>query len=135
VFLKIDHINISVKNIKTSFGWYQDIFGFRLVEEGQNSSGSKYVVIENNDFMICMSENPNWKSPSLEANDLTHKIFHFGLRIENESVWKELIKLHDLTLTYGEVDYPRSKSWYVLDPDGYEIEVSCLKRVKAMFEA
>lgn len=84
--------------------------------------------------MICMSEHLNWKSLNLEANNQQHKIFHFGFRVDNEMEWKELIRIHDLTLTYGEVDYPRSKSWYVLDPDGYEIEVSCLKGGHKMFE-
>jgi catechol 2,3-dioxygenase-like lactoylglutathione lyase family enzyme len=116
VFLKIDHVNISVKNIKVSVKWYRDVFGFEKVESGLNSSGSKYVVIENQDTMICMSEHINWKPLYLQANDQQHKIFHFGFRVDNELERKEVIRIHDLTLTYDEVDYPRSKSWYVLDP-------------------
>lgn len=133
MFQKIDHVNISIKNIDESVLWYGKVFGFRKVEQGLNMSGSKFAIIENQDTMICMSEYPGWTSPDLKGNKNQHQIFHFGFRIKDETKWKELIEKLDLTFTYDEISYPRSKSWYVLDLNGYEIEVSYLKEGVAMF--
>lgn len=133
MFQKIDHINISVKNLIESVAWYEKVFGFKTVEQGRSQAGAKYVIVENHDFMLCMYEHPEWKAPNFEINTNKHQIFHVGFRITDELKWKELIRTLNLTLAYDEISYPRSKSWYVLDPNGYEIEVSCLKEGVAMF--
>ena len=47
----------------------------------------------------------------------TQRIFHFGLRVDNEDEWKAKIKKHDLKLYYGgKIAYPHSRSWYIRDP-------------------
>ncbi len=135
MFQKIDHINISIKDINESVLWYEKVFGFKKVEEGLNMSGSKFVIVENQDIMMCMSEYPTWKAPNLKGDKEQHQIFHFGFRIQDEVKWKQLVLDLDLKLTYGEIIYPRSKSWYVLDPNGYEIEVSYLTKGPKMFES
>jgi catechol-2,3-dioxygenase len=133
MFQKIDHVNISVNDIFESENWYEKVFGFKKVEEGINMSGRKFVIVARNDNMICMSANPGLISADADNGNKQHQIFHFGFRVNDQVKWKEIIQEHHLTLTYGEIDYPRSKSWYVLDPNGYEIEVSWLKSGNEMF--
>lgn len=135
MFQKIDHINVSVKNINETVLWYGNVFGFKKVEEGSSLSGVKFVIIENKDTMLCIYEHPDWKASDLNGPTTQHQIFHIGFRITDEAKWRERIKEFDLTLSYGEINYPRSNSWYVLDPNGYEIEVSCLKEGVTMFGA
>jgi len=38
--------------------------------------------------------------------------------------WLETVERHGIEIQYGgEVEWPHSRSWYVFDPTGYEIEV------------
>lgn len=87
--------------------------------------GRNYAILENNDFMICMTEQPWRQSADKDDDKDTHRIYHFGLRISDISTWREIVKSQGLQLYYGgEVQYPHSKSWYIHDPSGHEIEVS-----------
>jgi len=124
--LRLDHINISVKNLDKSINWYQTIFGFQKVEEGVNHIGAKWAILAFNDSMIAMSEYTHRKDPIIyNVNAENHAIFHFGIRIDNIEDWRSKVKLHNLKLYYGgEVKYPFSVSWYIHDPTGHEIEVS-----------
>lgn len=132
MFQKIDHVNISVKDIAVSAHWYETVFGFKVVEAGLNMSGSKYAIVENQDTMICMSEHPDWKEPGQDLKN-QHQIFHFGFRVLDLDLWRSKIHMLGLVLTAEEIRYQRSISWYVLDPNGYEIEVSYLLEGGRMF--
>lgn len=133
MFQKIDHINVSVKNIDETVEWYVKVFGFRKVEDGISKSGEQFVIIENLDCMLCLYEHPNWSAPNFNGPTTQHQIFHIGFRITDEIKWKQMIKDHNITIIYDEVQFPRSKSWYVMDPSGYEIEVSYLTKGPTMF--
>ena len=71
-----------------------------------------------------MGESPEKASASDEETS-HHKIYHFGIRVSDLAAWEGKIKEHRLRLNYGGViEYPHSRSWYVSDPSGHEIEVS-----------
>ena len=131
--LKLDHINLSVSSAQQSVQWYREIFGFEKVEEGLNSEGKPWVIIANNDSMLCMSEMK--RSPRTgEGDSKQHQVFHFGFRIKDLDAWEQKLKQHQLKLYYGGVnEYPHSKSWYVKDPDGYTIEVSYTEGEQLLF--
>ncbi len=40
--IKLDHINLTVENLKESIEWYRKIFGFELVESGATPQGNKW---------------------------------------------------------------------------------------------
>lgn len=119
---RLDHINISVSNIASSLKWYRKVFGFELVEEGEQNA-RKWAIIRSGDALICFSENPDRKI--LTGHEF-HRLNHFGFTITDEKKWESIINLEKLELLYGGevVIYPHSKAWYVSDPDGYEIEVA-----------
>jgi catechol 2,3-dioxygenase-like lactoylglutathione lyase family enzyme len=77
MFQKIDHVNISVNDIFESANWYEKVFGFKKVEEGINMSGGKFVIVAQNDTMICMSANPGLISADVDNGNKQHQIFHF----------------------------------------------------------
>ncbi len=39
--IKLDHINLTLANLKQSIEWYGKIFGFELVESGISPQGTK----------------------------------------------------------------------------------------------
>ena len=127
--LKIDHVNISVKNLRTTVDWYKKIFNFKTVEQGIRQ-GRKWEIIRNGDSMLCLNEWSNKKSFRESEEDLkgVNLINHFSLRINNESKWKKIMSREDLEYSYeSPTYYPHSTSWYILDPNGIEIEVTLWK--------
>lgn len=116
--INLDHINLSVENLEHSIQWYQNTFGFELVEKGKHKD-TPYAIVRNNESMLCMYELPGKQKP--EASE-THKIYHFGLRIKDPVVWEKQIDEQKINI-HHDWDYPHSKSWYLFDPSGHEIEV------------
>jgi catechol-2,3-dioxygenase len=53
-----------------------------------------------------------------------HGLNHFALRITDRKDWQRTVDRENIHVEYGgPVTWPHSKSWYVRDPTGYEIEV------------
>lgn len=123
--IKLDHVNLTVGNLNESVDWYGKVFGFELVEHGIGRVGQRWAIVAKNDSMICMSEYVERKSAAQDYDEDHHKFYHFGIRVSDVEAWEEKVKSLKLRLYYGGVnDYPGSKSWYIHDPSGHEIEVS-----------
>lgn len=123
--IKLDHINLTVSDLQKSIQWYQKIFGFELVESGTTPEGIKWGILAFNDSMICMTEYPDRTLANKSDDRSVHQIYHFGLRVSDEDTWKKTVQDNQLKLYYGgQITYPNSKSWYIHDPSGHEIEVS-----------
>jgi catechol 2,3-dioxygenase-like lactoylglutathione lyase family enzyme len=123
--IKLDHINLTVKNVSESIAWYSKAFGFQLVEKGVGSYGQPWAIVASNDSMIVMGEFPEKSNADLEPESKFHRINHFGIRVTDQTEWEKIVKENRLKLNYGGViHYPNSRSWYVEDPSGHEIEVS-----------
>lgn len=123
--IKLDHVNMTVGNMNESIDWYGRVFGFELVERGVNQSGRPWAIVAHDDSMICMTEYRERKSAAQQGDQGFHQFYHFGIRVSDEREWQEKVDRFKLKVKYGGVcEYPRSKSWYVADPNGHEIEVS-----------
>jgi catechol-2,3-dioxygenase len=132
--IKIDHINLTVDSLNHSIVWYRQIFGFELVESGTTPQGVKWGIVAFNDFMICMTEYAGRVAADRTEDQSAHQIYHFGIRVSDLEHWQHTIKDHNLKLFYGgKIEYPFSKSWYVHDPSGHEIEVSYATQGRLQF--
>ena len=122
---KIDHINLSVANLERSLEWYWKVFGFEKKESGLSPRGRPFAIIESQGFMLCLYEEPQRKRASDFNQTEFHQLNHFGLRISDPIEWRKTLKKNSIAVGYGgEIQYPRSTSWYIQDPSGHEIEVS-----------
>lgn len=122
---RLDHINLTVTNLEESLKWYKEVFGFKKLEGGVTNLGKVWAIVGLDDSMIAMSEYSE-KIPADKNRDYSaHRIFHFGIRVSDLRDWKERLQRLNLRLYYGgEIEYPHSRSWYIHDPSGHEIEVS-----------
>jgi len=113
----IDHVNMKVKDLEKSVEFYKNLFGFEIKqEENPNKIDAPSKIIGNDSIKLCMYEVPDM---SPEGG-----IAHFGFNIAN---FNEVItRCKDLgveVLYGGIVDWDKSKSVYIVDPSGYEIEL------------
>jgi len=127
----LDHLNLTVRSFEESVAWYGRVFRFALVEEGIGE-GIRWGILRSEGgrgfAMLCVYERPEYRPTDGEAlRDLgLHGIRHFGLRVRDEREWRALLERERLEAE--EIRYPRSTSWYIHDPTGYDIEVSCWDR-------
>lgn len=116
--ISIDHVNMKVKNLNESLKFYNDLFGFVIKqEENPNKSEVPSKIIGNNSIKLCLYEVP----------DMTPEggIAHFGFHVTNFNKVLDNCKILGVEVLYGGmVDWEKSKSIYILDPNGYEIELS-----------
>ncbi len=134
--VKLDHINLTVTNLKESIAWYGKIFGFKLVESGTTPQGVQWGIVAFNDSMICMTEYSDRIEADKFEDNSVHQIYHFGIRVSDIEKWQRTIQEHKLKLYYGgQIQYPSSKSWYVHDPSGHTIEVSHTTQDRLQFPA
>ena len=119
----LDHLNMTVSSLPRTVDWYARVFGFELVEEGSHR-GRPWGIIRSADAMLCIYEDPDRGSPELSEH-ASHGVAHFGLRIDDRPSWEATVARESVEVLYdGPVRWAHSTSWYVEDPNGYEIEVA-----------
>lgn len=120
--LRVDHLNMTVNSLEETERWYARVFGFAAVERGVRN-GHRWAILRQSDTMLCVYEYPELKRG--QGDGPRHRIFHFGLRVDDRSAWEATIEREKLEIDYGgAIRYPHSLSWYLSDPTGHELEVS-----------
>jgi len=110
----IDHINMEVKDLEHSVKFYKNLFGFEIKKE-QPEEKSK--IIGNDHIKLCLYENPEMKHEGAIA--------HFGFHVENFDEIMKTCESLGVTIHYdGPVQFEKSRSIYISDPNGYDIELS-----------
>ena len=136
--LKLDDLNLNVRNLDESIQWYQNIFGFEVVEHGFYFK-RPWAIIKKDNLMLALNqikEKPSSdKDYAVYENGLV--LNHFALRFEeSEKQWLQKIKENRLQTYFDSpVNWPHSTSWYVKDPNGYNIEVVKWKANAIQFDS
>ncbi len=113
----IDHVNMKVKDLEQSVKFYKNLFGFEIKqEENANKLDAPSKIIGNDTIKLCFYEVPDMSPQG--------GIAHFGFNIANFNQVIEKCKELGVEILYGGiVDWEKSKSVYIVDPSGYEIEL------------
>lgn len=116
----IDHLNLNVKNLDETVSFYHTLFGLEVKESGKSSRGNPYAIIGKKDaFYLCLYENPEFGT----GDDTVFN--HLGINVEDFAPVLPLLKERNIEVHYGGVvDYGKSRSYYITDPNGIEIEIS-----------
>jgi len=132
----LDHVNLTVSDFDETVEWYGRILDFELVEQGVDA-GKRWGVIRSGDAMLCIYERPGYmyKDRFEFESEKTHAMRHVGLRFSDRAEWEARIEREGIELREGYVIENRhSKSWYIQDPTGHEIEVACWNNDEITFE-
>jgi len=115
----LDHINLFVSDLDKSVEFYQRYFGFKTFQQGVAfESKNKYKIIGlRGKLYLCLYE-------SHEKFEIAG-INHIGLNLDNFDEAFTYLKQEKVDFLYDGVNqYENSRSFYIQDPDGYEIELS-----------
>jgi len=121
-FLKatsMDHVNMNVQNLEKSVTFYKNLFGFEIRKEDNspNKLDAPSKIIGNDSIKLCLYEDPQM-SPA-------GGIAHFGFHIANfDKIMDKCKELNVEVLYDGPVEFEKSRSVYIKDPSGYDIELS-----------
>jgi catechol 2,3-dioxygenase-like lactoylglutathione lyase family enzyme len=129
---QLDHLNMTVRDLEESAGWYGRVFGFERVEEGRTADGP-WAILRSGDALLCIYEHAELGAPDEDAP--SHHINHFGLRIDDREDWERTVEREGVEVAYGgAIRWPHSTAWYVTDPNGYEIEVALWDQNRVAFD-
>lgn len=111
----IDHLNLEVANLDETIRFYNNLFGFEIRKE-QPEQNSK--IIGNDDVKLCLYETNGFKYEKKGFH-------HFGLYVENFEEAVDKCNELGIKINYGgPVKWEHSSSIYIVDPNGYEIELT-----------
>ena len=117
---RIDHINMRVKNLRESSAFYHRYFGFAIKEDHSGDPEPWVIIGVPGVAYLCMYEHPAKERPT-DALTLNH----FGFAVEDFDAVAEFLRKDGIKFQYGGiVQWPRSRSIYIRDPNGYDIELA-----------
>ncbi len=117
---RVDHINMDVKDMEASKKFYGSVFGFKLKESGVRNGAAWAILGIADQAYLCLYEVGDVKRVEQDL-----QINHFGFHVENFSELEERLGELGVPIKYGgPVPYGGSRSIYINDPSGYEIELS-----------
>lgn len=111
---RVDHINMTVQELDRSAAFYRSVFGFVEKEAGERG-GRRWAILGVPDRLyLCLYETGEPVA--------SEGVNHFGFHVEDFDAAAEDLRARGIATE--SVDYGASRSLYVSDPDGYEIELS-----------
>ncbi len=120
----IDHLNITVSDLQASIDFYSRLFGFDIAEDCRG---------EDRPYVIMGRAGVGWLALHAQMDEELlngGRINHWGFVVEDFDGLSGRLKSLGADVLYtdrwpdGVVEYPRSRSVYVADPDGNEIELT-----------
>lgn len=121
----IDHINLSVADLERAMDFYETVFGFRLAEDGRSRTEAPFVILSaGGRAYLALHENPDTGKPSKPF------VNHWGFVVGDLDWVRERIEALDVPIQDGDSAtggirrWAHSRSIYVYDPDGHEIELA-----------
>ena len=109
----IDHVNMMVKDLDESVKFYSELFGLELKKD---QAAQKSKIIGDEAVKLCLYESPN----------LVHVkgINHVGFHIQNFDEVVDKCESMGIAMPYGVTEWEHSRSVYIIDPNGYEVELT-----------
>lgn len=115
----MDHVNMNVKDLEKTVEFYKNLFGFEIRKDDNspNKLDAPSKIIGNDSIKLCLYEDPQMSTAG--------GIAHFGFHVANFDDIIDKCKEFNVKILYdGPVEFEKSRSVYIKDPSGYDIELS-----------
>ena|ERR1700722_12591162 len=126
----IDHINMTVNSLEESIQFYNKLFGFEIIEDSRhddiipNKLGTPYAVIGvRGAAYLVLHQSPTKGNGQNKRGPIG--LAHMGFHVEDFDNLMKILKSSSVSFRQGEeiVEWAHSRSIYILDPSGHEIEL------------
>ncbi|MBI4042506.1 MAG: VOC family protein [Deltaproteobacteria bacterium] len=128
-FNQIDHVAITVADLERSVRWYQEILGLE-VDRDVAWKGPPMMMKVGGGSAIALfpASSKNLKLPPSSEQALGMKHFALNVDLDQFEATRSLLESRGIDCTYQ--DHGSSISIYLLDPDGYEVEITAWTPIK-----
>ena len=111
----LDHIGLEVSDLSQSIAWYRDVL---QLKELHFEKWNRYpVMMKGGQSTIALFDGQGPPSN-------IRKVFHFAFRVEEAEYQRYKKHFEVLGVPYRESDHHYFHSVYIIDPDGYEVELT-----------
>ncbi|MDD4678496.1 MAG: VOC family protein [Tissierellia bacterium] len=113
-----NHFNFNVLDLEKSMNFYEEALGLKEVRRKEAEDGS-FVIVYLGDGETNFSLELTWMKGRTEPYDLGEQEYHLAMAADN---YDEAFKKHE---QMGCIEYINEAMgiYFILDPDGYWIEV------------
>ena len=123
---RLEHINITVSNPKSTARMLEQLFGWRIRWEGEGMAGAGYTVHVGGDdsyVAVYSGKDPKQTVPKSDASYATRGAMnHIGVVVDNLDKIEEKVRAMGYE-AHSHADYEPGRRFYFHDDDGVEFEV------------
>ena len=117
----LDHVAIAVTDVERSAAWYQDVLGLARLHDNVWNGVPTVVGAGGSGLALFPVQGPSPK-PRPGRDVLTMR--HFAFRTDAANYARAKAKLTARQIEFDEQDHQISRSIYLRDPDGHEVEIT-----------
>jgi catechol 2,3-dioxygenase-like lactoylglutathione lyase family enzyme len=115
----LDHIAISVKDVKKSAAWYCEVLG--MERRHKEAWGDEPAMVCAGDTCVALFPPRGGKDPS---EDTSTAYRHFAFAADKSGFENAQKELRERGIEFEFQDHGITKSIYFKDPDGHELEIT-----------
>ena len=117
----LDHVAIAVSDVPRSVAWYQDVLGLERLHANAWGDLPAVVGAGSSGLALFPVQGPSPK-PRPGRDVLTMR--HVAFRVDAENYARAKAALAARGIAFEEQDHQISRSIYLHDPDGHEVELT-----------
>jgi catechol 2,3-dioxygenase-like lactoylglutathione lyase family enzyme len=118
----IDHVALTVKDVERSIAWYRDILGLeRRHEEAWGGVPAMMYASETGIALFPAATQDPHPAPERRNSTIMR---HLAFQVDRENFLRAQAELRGRGISFAFEDHQISHSIYLIDPDGYEIELT-----------